>query len=271
MPPTSTTSSDSDAAPSVDEATRLFEPVRTIRTFETAIDNIIAGIERGRLRKGDRMPNESGLAQQLEISKPTLRQALRVLERSGLISVRQGKLGGIFVVSNYLPAEALSTNIATEEHMVLEMLRARRVLESAITQEALVAATADDFLEIERTVELLIRDELKTEELLRADMMFHRAVGRATHNPLLEESQRTLYKHLAGIRGVTHGTETRVVCEIHRHQLEAMKSRDPAVLAAALDRHFRYLEERFASSLHRSWDDLFAVAPVSAALPVERT
>jgi GntR family transcriptional repressor for pyruvate dehydrogenase complex len=243
-----------------DEFDLLFEPVRSIRTFETAIENIIAGIERGRLREGDRMSNESALALQLGISKPTLRQALRVLERSGLLSVKQGKTGGIFVSSNYLPTEAISTNIATEEHEVLETLRARRVLESAITEEALVAATDDDFAEIERTVELLVRDGIRTEELLRADMMFHRAVGRAAHNRLLEESQRTLYKHLAAIRGVTHETETRVVYEIHHWQLEAMKRRNPVELAVALDRHFRYLEERFARSLNRSWDELFATA-----------
>ena len=74
--------------------------VRSTRTFESAIDNIIEGIERARLRQGDRLPNESELAKQLGISKPTLRQALRVLERSGLLSVKQGNAGGIFLPRN---------------------------------------------------------------------------------------------------------------------------------------------------------------------------
>ena len=64
------------------------EPVRTSRTFEAAIENLLEGIERSRLRLDDRLPTEEQLAGQLGISKPTLRQALRVLERSGLLRVR---------------------------------------------------------------------------------------------------------------------------------------------------------------------------------------
>ena len=163
-------------------------PVRSTRTFESAIDHIIEGIERARLRQGDRLPNESELAKQLGISKPTLRQALRVLERSGLLTVKQGNAGGIFLASEYLPTEAISSNVATEEHSVIETLRSRRVLESAIAYEALVVATADDLAEIERTVDLLLVVGIGSAQLLRADMMFHRAVARAAHNRVMEEA-----------------------------------------------------------------------------------
>jgi GntR family transcriptional repressor for pyruvate dehydrogenase complex len=241
-----------------EELALLFDPVRSIRTFETAIDHIVAGIERGRLREGARMPNESALALQLGISKPTLRQALRVLEQSGLIAVKAGKTGGIFVRSNYLPTEAISSHIASEEEAILQTLRARRVLESAVTEEALLRATVADFAEIERTVELLLNDGLTTVELLRVDMMFHRAVGRASHNRVLEEGLRTLYKHLAGLRELTQRTEATLVYEIHQRQLVAMRSRDGDELGLALDQHFRYLEERFAALLNHAWADLFA-------------
>jgi GntR family transcriptional regulator, transcriptional repressor for pyruvate dehydrogenase complex len=241
-----------------EELALLFDPVRSIRTFETAIDHIVAGIERGRLREGARMPNESALALQLGISKPTLRQALRVLEQSGLIAVKAGKTGGIFVRSNYLPTEAISTHVADEEDAILQTLRARRVLESAVTVEALGRATDADFAEIERTVDLLVEEGITTEELLRADMMFHRAVSRASHNRVLEESLRTLYKHLAGLRELTQRSEASLVFGIHERQLLAMRSRDADALAVALDEHFRYLEERFAASLRHSWAELFA-------------
>ena len=79
--------------------TPFAEPVRTPRTFEAATEEILAAIARARLRSGDRLPNEGDLAQQLAISKPTLRQALRVLERSGVLAVRPGKGGGILVAS----------------------------------------------------------------------------------------------------------------------------------------------------------------------------
>jgi GntR family transcriptional repressor for pyruvate dehydrogenase complex len=253
------------------------EPVRTIRTFETAIENIIAAIERARLRRGDRLPNESDLARQLSISKPTLRQALRVLERSGLLVVKQGKSGGIFLQSDYLPTDAISSSIATEESHVLETLRARRVLESAIAREAMRVATVDDLAEIERTVDLLLVVGIGSAQLQRADMMFHRSVARAAHNRVLEEALQVAYRHLAPIRDTYQESveEAALVHRIHRRQLDAMVSRDPRVLDKALDFHFHFLEDRFAASLGRPWADLFtarnpkprARRPARAATP----
>ena len=235
-------------------------PVRSTRTFESAIDHIIEGIERARLRQGDRLPNESELAKQLGISKPTLRQALRVLERSGLLTVKQGNAGGIFLASEYLPTEAISSNVATEEHSVIETLRSRRVLESAIAYEALVVATADDLAEIERTVDLLLVVGIGSAQLLRADMMFHRAVARAAHNRVMEEALQVVYRHLAPTRDAYTESEEEaaLVLKIHRRQLDAMVARDRDLLETALDFHFRFLEDRFAKRLGRPWSELFA-------------
>jgi GntR family transcriptional repressor for pyruvate dehydrogenase complex len=241
------------------EVRPFVSPVRSTRTFESAIDHIIEGIERARLRQGDRLPNEGELARQLGISKPTLRQALRVLERSGLLTVKQGNAGGIFLASDYLATEAISSNVASEEHSVLETLRARRVIESAIAHEALVVATADDLAEIERTVELLRAPGISSAQLLRADMMFHRAVARAAYNRVLEQALQVVYRHLAPVRDVgSESDEADVVRAIHRRQFDAMLARDPALLESALDHHFHFLEDRLARSLGRPWAELFA-------------
>jgi GntR family transcriptional repressor for pyruvate dehydrogenase complex len=257
-------------AKSPDEPQRPFvSPVRATRTFESAIDHIIEGIEHARLRQGDRLPNEGELARQLGISKPTLRQALRVLERSGLLTVKQGNAGGIFLASEYMPTEAISSNVATEEHSMLETLRARRVLESAITHEALVVATDDDLADIERTVDLLVVAGIGSAQLLRADMMFHRAVARAAHNRVLEECLQVLYRHLAPTRDAYTESieEAALVLEIHQRQLNAMRARDGDLLAGALDYHFHFLEDRLAKSLGRPWAELFAEPQQQSAEP----
>ena len=113
-------------------ATFAIEPVRATRTFEAAIEHLTEAIERAGLRTGDRLPNEGVLAEQLGISKPTLRQALRVLELSGLVEVRRGKSGGIFVVTDLVPAVAIFTAVKLEEEAAIDVLRARRVLERAV-------------------------------------------------------------------------------------------------------------------------------------------
>jgi DNA-binding FadR family transcriptional regulator len=60
------------------EPRAFVEPIRTTRTFETAIEHLVDGIEQSRIQRGERLPSEIELSRQLNISRPTLRQALRI-------------------------------------------------------------------------------------------------------------------------------------------------------------------------------------------------
>jgi GntR family transcriptional regulator, transcriptional repressor for pyruvate dehydrogenase complex len=235
------------------------EPVRTSRTFEAAIENLLEGIERSHLRLDDRLPTEEQLAGQLGISKPTLRQALRVLERSGLLRVRAGKGGGIFMDSDVIPVDAISQNVAVEAEDAVDVLRGRRVLEGAVTVMAAQAATEEDYAGIERTNELLRRNLGDRQRVMGANAMFHRAVIRASHNRALQSAMRNLEADLAPIRdsyqrGRENDEET---LGIHERQVAAMRRVDLRELAAVLDEHFRMLEVEFARALHRTWDSVF--------------
>lgn len=236
------------------------EPVRTSRTFEAAIENLLEGIERAHLRTDDRLPTEEQLAAQLGISKPTLRQALRVLERSGLLRVRPGKGGGIFMDTEVVPVDAITSNIAYEAEEAVEVLLARRVLEGSTTIVAGLHATEEDFAGIQRTIDLMKRSLGDRPRVMGANAMYHRAVVRASHNRTLESVMRTLESDLAPIRDTYTGgkAEDERAVEIHERQLEAMRARDLPTLAVVLDEHYRMLEESFARALHRAWEELFA-------------
>jgi GntR family transcriptional regulator, transcriptional repressor for pyruvate dehydrogenase complex len=235
------------------------EPVRTTRTFEAAIENLLEGIEGARLRLDDRLPTEERLAGQLGISKPTLRQALRVLERSGLLRVRAGKGGGIFIASEVVPVDAISHNVAVEAEEAVDVLRARRVLEGSVTVMAAFSATEEDSAAIERTNELLRRNVGDRPRVMGAKAMFHRAVIRASHNRSLQRAMRNLESGLAPIRDTYEGgrENDEQALAIHERQLDVTRRRDLGALAGILDEHFRVLEEDFAGALHRKWEDLF--------------
>jgi GntR family transcriptional repressor for pyruvate dehydrogenase complex len=127
-----------------DAARFSVEPVRTTRTFEAAIEHLTEAIERAGLRTGERLPSEGALAEQLGISKPTLRQALRVLELSGLVQVRRGKAGGIFVVTDLVPSVAIFTAVKLEEEAAVDVLRARQIRGRAAAHQAMRTATSSD-------------------------------------------------------------------------------------------------------------------------------
>jgi GntR family transcriptional repressor for pyruvate dehydrogenase complex len=241
------------------EPVLVLEPIRTQRTFEAAIERLTDGLERSALHRGDRLPSEEELARMLEISRPTLRQALRVLELSGALEVRRGKGGGIFVVSELVPTVAISSAVAVEEGAAVEALRARRVLETAVTREAVRRATAEDYARLERALELLAHHVGERPLVMRADAMFHRALVRACHNRTLEVAMREVAKAIAPIRDAYSGgiSRDRQTLEIHERQLDAMRSGDAHALDRILDEHFAMLEAAFSEAIGRAREDLF--------------
>jgi GntR family transcriptional regulator, transcriptional repressor for pyruvate dehydrogenase complex len=229
----------------------VVEPIRATRTFESAIDHLTEAIERARLRPGDRLPNETELSAALNISTPTLRQALRVLETAGVLSVRRGKGGGIVLVSDLVHAPAIAGAVALEEGAVAETLRARRVLEHAVALEAAERATTDDLSELERTIDLLERHLGDRPAVMRADAAFHRALVRACHNVPIQTTMRGLARAIAPIRDAYSGglARDRQTLAVHGRQLEAMRRHDRAALEDVLDEHFRMLEDAVADAI----------------------
>ena len=251
--------------------TPFAEPIRTPRTFEAAIEEVLAAIARAHLRDGDRLPNEGDLARQLGISKPTLRQGLRVLERSGVLAVRPGKGGGIFVTSELLPYDVVSVNVGLETENVIEILRGRRILETAVAYEASTAATPADIEELQRTIRLLRESGGERQRFTRGDAMFHQALAHASHNRLLVEAMRLVARQLAPLRDMLlrDATDVDRMVDVHTRQLRAIRNQERAALDTVLDEHFRMLEDRFADSLGQTWSALFGAGRARPAPPFE--
>jgi GntR family transcriptional repressor for pyruvate dehydrogenase complex len=236
-----------------------FETIRTVRTFETAIEHIVEGLERARLRRGDRLPNEAQLAHELGISKPTLRQALLVLQRAGLLDVRLGKTGGVFVASDLVPTDAISTAVALEERSVIDVLQGRRVIETAVVKCATETADASDYAELERSIELVRSNLGDRLAVLSADAMFHRVLVRACRNETMRAAMRVVERRLAPVRDAYSGGlywDARVV-DVHSRQVAAMRARDFPRLETVLDEHFRMFEEAYCAALGTDWASLF--------------
>jgi GntR family transcriptional regulator, transcriptional repressor for pyruvate dehydrogenase complex len=236
-----------------------FETIRTVRTFETAIEHIVEGLERARLRRGDRLPNEAQLANQLGISKPTLRQALLVLERAGLLDVRLGKTGGVFVASDLVPTDAISTAVALEERAIVDVLCGRRVIETAVVHYAIEVADAGDYAELERSIDLVRAHLGDRTAVMAADAMFHRVLVRACRNETMRAAMRVVERRIAPVRDAYSGGlywDAHVV-DVHSRQVAAMRAQDLAALEPVLEVHYRMLEDAYCSALGKDWSRLF--------------
>jgi GntR family transcriptional regulator, transcriptional repressor for pyruvate dehydrogenase complex len=230
----------------------VFTPVQTRKTFEEAVEQIAEKVKLGELAVGDRLPSERALAEQMEISRPTLREAVKILQDSGLIDVRRGAGGGMFVVTEIVPPELVARRRDMRIHEVAQVLEARRVLEPRVAQLAAMRAGAEDFDAMARTIDdqrVLIEEgailqEGREDRFLALDVRFHLALARSTGNEVLVGLVRSVYRELEIARDMTMHYEAvpEWSIDIHERTLAAVRSGDPELVDEVMDEHLGQIE-----------------------------
>ncbi|WP_035803188.1 FadR/GntR family transcriptional regulator [Kitasatospora mediocidica] len=159
----------------------IFRPVRTGNAFEEAIERILQAIKLGIFAHGDRLPAERDLAVRLNISRDTLREALRSLQQAGCVESRRGRYGGTFVTYR-LPAPNLSDLRRAAEDLGAELedaLTYRLVLETGASERAAKRDLTDDqraYLE-RRLADL---EAAPADAYRQCDSRFHLAIAELT-------------------------------------------------------------------------------------------
>lgn len=229
-----------------------FQPVATRRTFEEAVAQIAERITLGELRPGDQLPSERLLAQQMQISRPTVREAIKVLADSGVLEVRTGARGGAFVTSEYVPREVVRRQSDLRFAEIGGVLEARRILEPQVARLAAMTARETDFETLSRTIDgqrRLAREADGTlleheDRFLALDMQFHLGIARATGNSTIVSLVRSLMRRLEIARdmAVHEPPVFDWMIDIHERTLAAIRSRDDAEIEAVMDEHLAQLE-----------------------------
>ena len=167
----------------------MFKEVRQSTVTQKIISQIRSAILQGKLQPGDKLPSERELVEQFQVSKQSLREAMRALEHVGLIEVRKGIGGGAHIVevdiqvtkenlANYLSFKNLSIEDLSEFRKLIEPYAAARAAEN-ISSKQLEALDA-----INRSA----RENLENNRIYEAgqdEFNFHRFIAEQTGNPLL--------------------------------------------------------------------------------------
>jgi GntR family transcriptional regulator, transcriptional repressor for pyruvate dehydrogenase complex len=230
-----------------------FHPVATRRTFEEAVEQIAERITLGELRPGDQLPSERLLAQLMQISRPTVREAIRVLADSGVVEVRTGARGGAFVTSEYVPREVWRRQSDLRFAEIGGVLEARRLLEPQVAQLAARSASRADFEVMARTIEGQRRlaeqagGELLEHEdrFLALDLQFHLGIASATQNTTIVSLVRSLLRRLEIARdmAVHEPPVFDWSIDIHERTLSAIRSGNTQDIDTVMDEHLAQLEE----------------------------
>jgi len=223
----------------------MFTPVKTRTTFEEAVRQIADAIKVGDFHVGDRLPSERVMAAQMAISRPTLREAIRLLAEAGAVTVKPGPTGGTYVRSEVMPFGLLEERSKLRISEISGVLEARRVLEPRVAQLAGLYATESDFEAMRRTIDLQREHAGHRDRFVQLDVRFHMRIARATQNPTIVGLMRSLMQQLEIARDMAlrgGPDEPYAAIDIHERTLAAIMSGDPDAIDAAMDEHLGFLE-----------------------------
>lgn len=165
----------------------MFSPLEKKRYSEQVAQLIQEKILRDKLEKGARLPTERELAQEFQVSRTVIREALRELEVSGLIKIKKGHTGGIFIADAYHKPlrNSLKNLVSSGKVTVDQIFDVRLLIEPHIAMLAARRAKKED---IER-LQALMKDSAQHQDdpniLKQNNLKFHLLLGKASGNPIL--------------------------------------------------------------------------------------
>ena len=200
----------------------MFTKVRQVRAFESVIQQVESAIMQGHFAAGDRLPSERALQEMLDVSRNTLRESLRVLEQKGLVEIRKGNRGGIFVrqINADCMAESLGLFVQSQRITMEQISEFRQDLEGLVTRRAARQAGSNRMSEVDRLLEkaeILAREgSAQWDAFMQADRDIHLALARLAGNPLHHFFLETVHTNF------------------HRYHIHAYLPRDEATIRVTL-------------------------------------
>jgi len=222
------------------------EPERVSTTAQRQVEQLIL---RGILRPGERLPSERDLAEKFGISRPTVREAIGILEEKGLLNTRPGS--GIYIAdvlgSAFSPA--LIDLFARHEEALFDYLSLRRDLEGLAAARAATMASDTDLKVVEAVFQKMeaAHSKRNPDAESRLDADFHMSIVEASHNVVLLHMMRSMFQMLK--TGVFYNrqvmfkarTTREALLDQHRTILECLLARDPKAARKAIEDHLDFV------------------------------
>ncbi|MFB9073145.1 FadR/GntR family transcriptional regulator [Citricoccus parietis] len=226
-----------------------FASVRPRRAVDDIIEQIRGRIQSNELKPGQKLPSERELAEQMGVSRNTVREAIRMLEVSGLVTLKKGATGGAFLTASN--ATALSQNLldgmSLKQFDIKELIDVRLVLENYVVDQACELATGEEIEELAAVADASNRAETDVpewEDRLTLHIDFHQKLTSMAHNGVAETLMGPLLeitRHFHLKAGPTGGPETH---ENRTKMVQALRDRDPEAAKDALAKHLDVLQRR---------------------------
>ncbi len=231
-----------------------FQKVQSEKLSHAVVRQIELLILRGILRPGERLPSERELADKLGVSRPSLREAIAMLQEDGLLTSKAG--AGVFVAevlgSAFSPA--LIRLFATHDEAVFDYIAFRRDLEGLMAERAATHGSDTDLKVVDTIFHKMeaAHGKRNPDEEATLDAQFHLSIVEAAHNVVMLHMMRSMFELLHG--GVFYNRQimfrqriTRsTLLDQHRAINDGIQARDGQAARAAVEAHLDYVRDSMA-------------------------
>lgn len=233
-----------------------FQPPVTESLAKQIAENIRSAIVDGSLKIDDQLPTEEVLAEKYNVSRPTIREALKRLAAQHLIRSRRGPTGGTFVnrpsqeeIRSSMTGAAMLM-VSMGEFSLSEIAEARRELELTCCRLAAEHRGEDHLLAMAKEIKRQNNPKTTDVDFCASDVRFHRALVDATGNSVL---QFVMFAVIEALQPATNLVifrfrERKKIVSQHERIHDAIKSRNAEVAEAAMAEQMNYLCDQYAQA-----------------------
>ncbi len=214
-------------------------------------------IESQGLQGGERLESERELAKILGISRPSLREAIQILQVQGRLRVKHGI--GIFVLDQ-ADGEKLRESLRAAQHRIEELFQMREILEAPAVEWAAERRSEEQLAEMRLAAkalnEVIARKPVDFENLMRLDMEFHLTIVRSAQNQFLNQTLGTLQEIMYHSMDNTLKLPGRVDSSEHEHGmiLDAIEKRDSITARLMIIQHIHNARDAWQKYLKKESD-----------------
>lgn len=214
---------------------------RILKTADRVAREIVDLIVEHELPEGVRLPNEREMGEAFGISRGTMREALRLLESWGILTIRAGRDGGPIV--RYPRSEALAEGLSAVLRLrrvdVSDLLVARRAIEPELARLAATNVNSEQLRDMMATVDVMRSPDCNSDQYLEANTRFHMLVAESARSTPLQIFSESLKTIADGALSQLHrdGARRKTVVEAHLRVIEALQEKSPDMAADAMRDH----------------------------------
>jgi GntR family transcriptional repressor for pyruvate dehydrogenase complex len=217
------------------------------RLTDQIIDQLLAIISSGKVKPGEKLPPEPELMNQFGVGRSSLREAIAALSLVGLLEVRPGHGTTVSISTGEFLSKPLRWGMLMNwRDRIHELVEARMIIEHAMAGMAAERATKEEIAEIKHHQTQLKSSKKLGKKAVQADLIFHAALAKASHNSILARYLAELRHPMKSMmeQKASVFMDYDRVAEQHEAIVKAIEAHDPKKAQSALREHLEWAGER---------------------------